>query len=148
MKWITSANNKTNQYVELDNGATITVANRYNNGYAFAVRFETSKDESSYSREYRTKAAAKQAAVMAMRDLKHWQPDFPQWRLSRKGNFHCLVEGEVCFTVFQADGFYKIWADDSILNGTYANETGAMSAVTELLNAISNVADRMCSTER
>lgn len=134
MKWINSKNNKANQYVELVNGTTVTVfANRYKHGYAFAVRVETSKDEPSYSREYRTKTEAKQAAMMAMRDLEHWQPNYPQWRLSEKGNYFCLIEGEVRFTIFPANGSYKIWADQTVLHGTYANETDAMSAVSRLL---------------
>lgn len=134
MKWITSKNNKANQYFELDNGITITVfANRYKNGYAFAVRVEAYRDEPSYSREYRTKTEAKQAAMMAMRDPEHWQPDSPQWRLSKRGNYFCLIEGELCFTIFSADGSYKIRADRTVLPEAYSNETDAMSAVSKLL---------------
>lgn len=134
MKWIISNKNKHNQYVELDNGTVTVFANRYKNGYAFAVRVETSRDEPSYSRDYRTKKEPKQAAMIAMRDdLEHWQPDFPQWRLSKKGNYSCLIEGELCFTLFRANGSYKIWADQTVLDGTYANETDAMSAVSKLL---------------
>jgi hypothetical protein len=137
MKWITSTTHKNNQYVELENDTTITVfENRYKNGYAFAVRVEQYKDEPSYSREYRTKTEAKQAAMMAMRDdLEHWQGDFPQWQLSKHGNYFCVIEGEVCFTIFRANGSYKICGDQIVLRGTYANETDAMSAVSKILEA-------------
>ena len=54
-------------------------------------------------------------------------------RLSQNGNYFCLIEGELCFTVFQANGSYKIRADQTVLPEAYSNEADALSAVSKLL---------------